>query len=77
MRSSNGYPGSAIRRGLVGAVVLACAVFTLHAADDLVRAATTADEFSPTLSPDGRWLAYVSGASGREEIPRSASWGSA
>ena len=26
------------------------------------------DEFAPALSPDGRWLAYVSNQSGREEI---------
>jgi serine/threonine-protein kinase len=31
-------------------------------------AVTDADEFAPTLSPDGRWLAYVSDAPGREEI---------
>ncbi len=31
-------------------------------------AVTEADEFAPTLSPNGRWLAYVSDASGREEI---------
>ncbi len=31
-------------------------------------AVTDADEFAPTLSPDGRWLAYVSGEEGREEI---------
>ncbi len=31
-------------------------------------AVTDADEFAPTLSADGRWLAYVSDASGREEI---------
>jgi Tol biopolymer transport system component len=31
-------------------------------------AATEADEFAPTLSPDGRWLAYSSSESGRNEI---------
>jgi len=31
-------------------------------------AMTAADEFAPTLSPDGHWLAYVSNASGREEV---------
>jgi hypothetical protein len=31
-------------------------------------AATTANERSPVLSPDGRWIAYVSDASGRDEI---------
>jgi len=30
--------------------------------------ATAADEFAPTLSPDGRWLAYVTNTSGREEV---------
>ena len=31
-------------------------------------ATSDADEYSPTLSPDGRWLAYGSTTSGREEI---------
>jgi Tol biopolymer transport system component/tRNA A-37 threonylcarbamoyl transferase component Bud32 len=30
--------------------------------------ATAADEWSPAFSPDGRWLAYVSDASGRGEV---------
>ena len=30
--------------------------------------ATPANERSPVLSPDGRWLAYVSDASGRDEV---------
>lgn len=30
--------------------------------------ASPADEYSPALSPDGRWLAYVSDESGRSEI---------
>ena len=30
--------------------------------------ATDADEFSPAVSPDGRWLAYVSNQSGRYEV---------
>lgn len=30
--------------------------------------ATDADEYSPTVSPDGRWLAYVSNESGRYEV---------
>jgi serine/threonine-protein kinase len=29
---------------------------------------STAQEFSPTLSPDGRWLTYVSNESGRDEV---------
>jgi serine/threonine-protein kinase len=31
-------------------------------------AATRANERSPTLSPDGNWIAYVSDASGRDEV---------
>jgi len=30
--------------------------------------ATDAEETSPALSPDGRWLAYASGVSGRKEV---------
>ena len=30
--------------------------------------ATASDEKSPTLSPDGRWLAYVSNESGKDEV---------
>jgi hypothetical protein len=30
--------------------------------------ATPADEYSPALSPDGKWLAYVSDESGRPEV---------
>jgi len=30
--------------------------------------ATSADEYSPTLSPDGRWLAYVSNESGIAQV---------
>ena len=30
--------------------------------------ATPADEWEPRLSPDGRWLAYVSDESGRDEV---------
>lgn len=30
--------------------------------------ATHADEFSPTVSPDGQWLAYVSNETGRYEV---------
>ena len=33
-----------------------------------VVVATTADESNPTVSPDGRWLAYTSDASGRTEV---------
>jgi serine/threonine-protein kinase len=38
--------------------------------DSSVRtiAATPAKEFSPALSPDGRWLAYASDESGRTEV---------
>ena len=31
-------------------------------------AATNANERSPVLSPDGKWIAYVSDASGRDEV---------
>jgi Tol biopolymer transport system component len=31
-------------------------------------AATNANERSPSVSPDGRWIAYVSDASGRDEV---------
>ena len=31
-------------------------------------AATNANERSPTVSPDGRWIAYVSDSSGRDEV---------
>ncbi|MCL6650116.1 MAG: hypothetical protein K6U89_17525, partial [Chloroflexi bacterium] len=31
-------------------------------------ATTPADEYGPVLSPDGRWIAYVSTESGREEV---------
>ena len=30
--------------------------------------ATEADELSPRISPDGRWMAYVSAESGRDEV---------
>lgn len=43
--------------------------------------ATSQIEYSPSLSPDGRWIAYVSGESGRLEVyvvpfpnPGSAKW---
>ncbi len=29
---------------------------------------TASEEFSPTVSPDGRWLAYASSGSGRDEV---------
>jgi len=35
---------------------------------DIPLAISPADERSPALSPDGRWLAYVSGESGRDEV---------
>ncbi len=33
-----------------------------------VVVASPADEYGPALSPDGRWIAYVSNESGREEV---------
>ena len=37
-------------------------------ADSLVLVATEFDELAPAISPDGRWLAYVSNETGRDEI---------
>jgi serine/threonine-protein kinase len=44
-------------------------IYAVVPGDTAVRAvvATTADEASPAVSPDGRWLAYTSNASGRVE----------
>jgi len=42
-----------------------------RAGDDTTRyefLATTFDELNPKLSPDGRWLAYISNESGRDEV---------
>ena len=36
--------------------------------DPVAIVSTPASEHSPRFSPDGRWLAYVSNASGREEV---------
>ena len=36
--------------------------------DDTSLIATSANEFNPAVSPDGRWLAYQSNESGRHEI---------
>jgi serine/threonine-protein kinase len=45
-------------------------ILLLPAGDRVPRAllATRADETSPKLSPDGRWLAYVSNEGGRSEV---------
>jgi len=46
-------------------------IFAMRAGrDSSARAvvATGAEEFSPTLSPDGRWLAYASDETGRTEV---------
>jgi Tol biopolymer transport system component len=37
-------------------------------AEPIPLATSDADEYSPTISPDGRWLAYGSNGSGRDEI---------
>jgi serine/threonine-protein kinase len=45
-------------------------VVAYHAGDTVpvMIAATPAEEYSPTLSPDGRWVSYVSDESGRAEV---------
>jgi serine/threonine-protein kinase len=47
-------------------------LFALRLGEDTVGHAlvpsSTAQEFSPSLSPDGRWLAYASDESGRDEV---------
>ena len=46
-------------------------IFAVHQGPDgdtAVIAATTFDEHSPRVSPDGRWIAYVSSESGRAEV---------
>ena len=45
-------------------------IFAMVPGDTMARAvvATAADESNPAVSPDGRWLAYTSDASGRVEV---------
>ncbi len=46
-------------------------VFLRHLTGDTTRipvSAGPADEYSPAISPDGKWIAYVSLESGREEV---------
>jgi hypothetical protein len=45
-------------------------IYTMAPGDTAARPviATKADEFNPAVSPDGRWLAYVSNESGRNEV---------
>ncbi|MCZ6915724.1 MAG: hypothetical protein O7I93_03005, partial [Gemmatimonadetes bacterium] len=46
-------------------------IWVLRAGADTTRrpiVATDADEQNPKLSPDGRWLAYISDESGRDEV---------
>ena len=45
-------------------------VVAYHAGDTVpvMIAATPAEEYSPALSPDGRWVSYVSDESGRAEV---------
>ncbi|HXI19589.1 MAG TPA: hypothetical protein VNH46_00805, partial [Gemmatimonadales bacterium] len=46
-------------------------IFARHLSGDTARvslADSRFDEYMPTLSPDGRWLAYVSVESGQEEV---------
>jgi serine/threonine-protein kinase len=40
----------------------------IHGGAETPLVATAADEYSPSLSPDGHWLAYQSNASGRYEV---------
>jgi serine/threonine-protein kinase len=43
-------------------------VLSVEDGEEKIFLATPFDEFQPTFSPDGRWLAYTSNESGREEV---------
>ena len=59
-------------------------IYAMRTSGDTIEqpiVATSADDYSPTLSPDGKWLAYVSEESGRPEVwvcpfpdPQGSKW---
>ena len=43
-------------------------VFSVEDGEETIFLSTPFNEYQATFSPDGRWLAYISNESGREEV---------